>query len=170
MKWTHTGLRFQTSVKASSVHMNFHFGCISKRPDILIDMCRPFISGSVYMIFHHPKWNFISVKITDMKSIPTMSFKRTCALSATSNESALIHFVSGKLCSHENLMPVWNFISVKMTNLKSIRFDFHFASIHVNVSKELTEHRSEIFNRNEISYRFEFISPLSERTLIIGEF
>ena len=109
MKWTHTGLRFQTSVKASSVHMNFHFGCISKRPDILIDMCRPFISGSVYMIFHHPKWNFISVKITDMKSIPTMSFKRTCALSATSNESALIHFVSGELCSHENLTPVWNF-------------------------------------------------------------
>ena len=30
----------------------------------------------------------------------------------------------------------------------------------MNASKELTEHRSEIFNRNEISYRFEFISPL----------
>ena len=27
-------------------------------------------------------------------------------------------------------------------------------------SKELTEHWSEIFNRSEISYRFEFISPL----------
>ena len=47
-------------------------------------------------------------------------FKRTCALIARSNESALIHFVSGKLCSHENLMPVLNFISVKMTDLKSI--------------------------------------------------
>ena len=35
-----------------------------------------------------------------------LNFKRTCALNATSNESVLIHFVSGKLCSHENLMPV----------------------------------------------------------------
>ena len=33
-------------------------------------------------------------------------FKRTCALNETSNESALIHFVSGKLSSHENLMAV----------------------------------------------------------------
>ena len=40
------------------------------------------------------------------------------------------------------------------------RFEVHFASIHVNTSKELTEYRSEIFNRNEISCRFEFISPL----------
>ena len=119
-KWTHTGLRFQIDVKTSSVHMKFHFGCISKRPDILMDMCRHFISGSVYMIFYHPKWNFISVKMTDMKSIPALSFKRTCALNVTSNESALIYFVSGKLCSHENLMPVLNFISVKMTDMKSI--------------------------------------------------
>ena len=138
-KWTHTGLRFQTGVKTSSVHMKFHFGCISKRPYILMDMRRHFISGSVYMIFYHPKWNFISVKMTDMKSIPAMSFKHTCALNVIFNESALIHFVSGKFCSHENLMPV---------------------NIHVNTSKELTEYRSEIFNRNEISYRSEFISPL----------
>ena len=116
-----TGLRFQTGVKTSSVQMKFHFSCISKRPDILMDLCRHFISGSVG-IFYHPKWNFISVKMTDMKSIPALSFKRTCALNATSNESALIHFVSGKLCSHENLMPVWNFISVKMTDMKSIPF------------------------------------------------
>ena len=81
--------------------------------------CRPFISGGAY-IFYHPKWNFISVKMTDMKSIPALSFKRTCALNVTSNESALIYFVSGKLCSHENLMPVLNFISVKMTDMKSI--------------------------------------------------
>ena len=47
--------------------------------------------------------NFISVKMTNMKPIPALSFKRTCALIATSNESALIRFVSGKLCSHENL-------------------------------------------------------------------
>ena len=140
--------------------MQFHFGCISKRPNSLIDMCRHSISGSVYMIFYHPRWNFISVKMTDMKFIPALSFKRTRALNATSNESALIHFVSGKLCSHENLMPVWNFISVKLTIWNPYRFEFHFASIHVNTSKELTEHQSEIFNWNEISYRFEFISFL----------
>ena len=108
----YTSLRFQTSMKTSSVNMKFHFGCISKRPDILMDMCMHFISGSVYMIFYHPKWNFISVKMTDMKLIPTLSFKRTCGLYATSNEFMLIHFVSGKLNSHGNLMPVWNFISV----------------------------------------------------------
>ena len=28
----------------------------------------------------------------------------------------------------------------------------HFASNDMNTSKELTEHRREIFNRNEISY------------------
>ena len=128
-KWTHTGLRFQTGVKTSSVHMKFHFGCISKRPDILMDICRHFISGSVYMIFYHMKRSFISVKMTDMKSIPALSFKRTCALNATSNGSALIHFVSGKLCSHENFMPVWNFISVKMTYMKSIPF---WVSFHLN--------------------------------------
>ena len=121
-KWTHTDLRFQAGMETSSVHMKFHFGSISKRPDILMDMCRHFFSGGAYIIFHHPKWNFILVKMTDMKSIPSLSFNHTCALIATSNESALIHFVSGKLCSHENLMPVWNFISVKMTDMKSIPF------------------------------------------------
>ena len=115
-----TGLSFQTGVKTSSVHMNFHFGCISKRP-ILMEMCRHIISGSVYMMFYHPKWNFISLKMTDMKSIPALSFKCTCALNATSNES-----VSGKLCSQENLMPVWNSISVKMTDMKFIPFWISF--------------------------------------------
>ena len=89
---THTDLRYQTSVKTSSVHVTFHFGYISKRPDILIDMGMHFILGSVYMIFYHPKLNFIYVKMTDMKSIPARSFKRICALSAISNESALISF------------------------------------------------------------------------------
>ena len=136
-------------------------------------ICRHFISVSVYIIFYHPKWNFISVKMTNMKSIPAMSFKLTCALNATSNETALIHFVSGKFCSHENLMPVWNFISVKMTDMKFIPF---WVSFCLNSCKELTEHRSEIFNRNEVSYRFKFISPLMnscERTLsggYIGKF
>ena len=113
---------FQTGVKTSSVHMPLHFGCISKRPNSVMDMCSHFILGSVSMIFYHPKWNFISVKMTHMKAIPALTFKRTCTLNATSNESALIHFFLGKLCSHENLMPVWNFISVKMTDMKSIPF------------------------------------------------
>ena len=113
---------FQTGVKTSSVHMPLHFGCISKRPNSVMDMCSHFILGSVSMIFYHPKWNFISLKMTHMKAIPALTFKRTCTLNATSNESALIHFFLGKLCSHENLMPVWNFISVKMTDMKSIPF------------------------------------------------
>ena len=117
-------------------------------------------SWSVYMIFYHPKRNFISVKMTDMKSIPALTFKRTCALIATSNESALIHFALGKLCSHENLMPVWNSFWSKWPIWSPYRFEFHFASAHVKTSKELTEHWSENFNRNEIPYRFEFILPL----------
>ena len=58
--------------------------------------------------------------MTDMKSIPAMSFKRTCALNAISSESALIHFVLGKFCLHENLMPVWNLVA--MTDMKSTPF------------------------------------------------
>ena len=90
-KWTHIGLRFQTGVKTSSVQMKFHFSCISKRPDILMDLCRHFISGSVG-IFYHPKWNFISVKMTEMKSISALSFKRTCALNATKTLRLFISF------------------------------------------------------------------------------
>ena len=52
--------------------------------------------------------------------------------------------------SFQSKWPIW----------KPYRFALHFASIHVNTSRELTEHQSEIFNRNEISYGFEFISPL----------
>ena len=140
--------------------MKFHFGFISKRPDILMDMCKYFISGSVYMIFYHPKWNFIFVKMNDMKFIPALSFKHTCALNATFNESALTHFISGKLCSHENLMKVEVSFRSKWPIWNPYHFEFHFTLIHVNTSKELTEHRSKIFNRNKISYRFEFISSL----------
>ena len=64
--------------------------------------------------------------MTDMKCIPSLSFKRSCTLNATSNESALIHFVSGKLCSHENLMPVWNLIPLMWTYSKSMCFHFFF--------------------------------------------
>ena len=112
--------------KTGSVHMQFHLGCISKQPDSLMGICRHFISGGVYMIFYHPKWNFFSVKMTDMKSIPASIFKRKCTLNATSRKSALIYFVLGKLCSHENITPVWYFISVKMTGMKSIPFWISF--------------------------------------------
>ena len=78
-------------LKTSSVQMKFHFSCISKRPDILMDLCRHFISGSVG-IFYHPKWNFVSVKMTEMKSISALSFKRTCALNATKSLRLFISF------------------------------------------------------------------------------
>ena len=80
---THTSLRFRTGVKTSSVHMNLNFGCISKRPNILMEMYRHFISSNVYMTFYHPKWTFIFVKMTDIKSMPALSFKRTYTLNAT---------------------------------------------------------------------------------------
>ena len=57
-KWTQTGLRFQSAMKTSSVHVTCHFCCISKRPDILMDMCRHFISVSVYMIISSPEMKF----------------------------------------------------------------------------------------------------------------
>ena len=124
--------------------MKFRFGWISKRPDILMDMCRHFISGSVHIIFYHPKWNFISVKMTDMKSIPALSFKCTCALNATSKSLRLfisfrVNYVYMKIsCRFEisfwSKWPIWN----------AYRFEVHFASIHVNTSKELTEHQREI--------------------------
>ena len=114
---------------------------------------------TVHVIFYPPKWNFVSAKITDMKSIPAMSFKRICALNAISNDSALIHFVSGKFCSYKIScrfeISFWSRWPIYLYH-----FEFHFTSIHVNTSKELAKYRSEIFNRNEISYQFEFISPL----------
>ena len=52
--------------------------------------------------------------------------------------------------SFRSKWPIWN----------PYRLEFHFPSIHVNTNKGLTEHRSEIFNWYEISYRIEFISLL----------
>ena len=58
-KRTHTFGRFENGVKTSSVHMTFHFGCISKRLNILMDMCSHFISGivSVKFLSKWPIWN-----------------------------------------------------------------------------------------------------------------
>ena len=67
---------------------SFHFGCISKRFDILINMRRHFNSGSVYMKLYHPKYN------NEMK--PAMSFKCTFSLNPILNESGLIHFASSR--------------------------------------------------------------------------
>ena len=139
----------------------FHFDCISKRPDILMDMCRHFISGSVYMILYHLKWNFISVEVTDRKSIyphwvsKAHAHKTQHPMSLRLFISFRVNYVHMKiLCRFEisfrSIWPIWN----------PYRFEFHFASIHVNTSKELTEPRNAIFNRDEISYCFEFISPL----------
>ena len=67
------------------------------------------------------KTSFLS-KLVIWNPCPHWVLNALNALNATFNQSALIHFVSGKLCSHENLMLVWNFISVKMTDMKSILF------------------------------------------------
>ena len=89
-----------------------------------------------------------------------IEFQTHMRINRNSNESVLIHFVLGKSCSHENLISVWNFFSIKRPIWNPYCFEFHFTSIHLSTSKELTENRSEIFNWNEISYRFEFISFL----------
>ena len=153
-KWTHTGLIFETGVKTCSVHMTFHcFGSYQNDP-IFWWAC---VRISFRVVF---KWYFSLCQNEYDEITLGRIFKRTCALSTISNESALIHFVLGNFFSDENLMPAWNFISVKMTNMKSIPDSFHFPSFLVNTSKEQTEHWSKIFHRNEISSRFEFISPL----------
>ena len=98
--------------KFCSHEVLFHFGYISKQLNVLMDMCRHFISDSLYMIFYHKKLNFISVKMTDMKSIPALSFKRTCALNATSTTT--LRFISFRL----------NYVHIKI----SCRFELSFRS------------------------------------------
>ena len=56
---------------------------------------------------------------------PAMSFKRTCALNAISNESALTHFTLGKYWSHENLTSLW--VNIGHTKI-SCRFGISFRS------------------------------------------
>ena len=92
--------------------------------------CRPFISGGAY-IFYHPKWNFISVKMTDMKSIPALSFKCTCALNATSKSLRL--FISFRV----------NYVHMKI----SCRFEISFWS------------KWTIWNPYKIHTALSFISP-----------
>ena len=50
------------------------------------------------------------------------------------------YFITRNEISFLSKWSIWN----------PYRFEFHFVLIHVNTSKELTEHRTEIFNQNEI--------------------
>ena len=60
-------------------------------------------------------WYFITRnEISFLSKWPIWNRYPHWVLNAPSNESALIHFVSGKLRSQENLKPVWNFVSVKI--------------------------------------------------------
>ena len=158
VKWTHTGLRFQTGVITSSVHMTFHFGWVSKRPDILMNICRYFISGSVYMIILSPKMKFYFC-LNDQYEIHIRNEFQT---HMRIKRNILRLFISFRVNSVHMKISCRFEISfrLKWLILNPYRFEFHFASIPVNTKKELTEHWSEIFNRNEISYRFEFISSL----------
>ena len=119
-KWNNTGLRFQTGMKASSVHMKFHFSCISKQPNILMDMCRHFILGGVYIIFYYPKWNFISVKMTNIKSI-TAEFQTQMHIKHNIQWVCGYSFLSFQV----NLMPVSNFI-LMMISLMWNPYHFEF--------------------------------------------
>ena len=79
--------------------------------------------------------------MTAMKKHP---HNHTCALNAISRESVLIHYVRV------------NFVYIKShASLSFISPYFKWTT-----SKEQPEPGSEIFNRNEISYRLELISPL----------
>ena len=57
-KWTHIGLKFPTGVKTSSVHMKFHFGCISKWPDLLMGMCKELHYGWCLLNILSPEVKF----------------------------------------------------------------------------------------------------------------
>ena len=82
--------------------------------------------------------NFISAKMTDMKSIPALTFKRTCTENATSNNLHLfisfrVNYIHMKIsCRFEisfwSKWPIWN----------PYHFEFHLNSCG---------HRSEIFNQ-----------------------
>ena len=60
------------------------------------------------------------------------------------------YYITRNWISFLSKWPIWN----------PYRFEFHFVLIHVNTSKELTEHWTEIFNQSEIWYRFDFIFSL----------
>ena len=90
--------------------MKSHLDCILKRPDIFMDTSRHFILGSfTWCSALSPEIKLYFCQNDRNQITPAMTFKRTCTLKAKS-----------KVCSHESLMPVWNFISAKITDMKSI--------------------------------------------------
>ena len=89
-------------------------------------------------------WSFISAAFQN-----DPIFRWTC-VGITFRVVFTWYFITRNEISFLSKWPIWN----------PYRFEFHFASIHVNTSKDLTEHQSEIFTRNEILYQFEFISLL----------
>ena len=127
--------------------MMFHFCCIWKGPIILMEMFRQFISGRAYIIFYQRKWIFFCQNDHN-ETTPVMSFKRTCVWNGIFDESALIHFASGVFfhikISYRFEISFWPKLSI----WNPYWFEFHFGSIHMITSQELTEHRSETFEPN----------------------
>ena len=79
------------------------------------------------------------------KIAPTMTFKRTCSLSAIFSESALISFALGKFCSHENLRFKISFRSKFHTGLGFISSQFMWKQVKSWLKTEvrfLTETKS----------------------------
>ena len=100
------------------VHIRFQFGYISKQLDILMDMRRDFISGSVYMIFYQPtemKFHFSKI---DWYEIHTrsdfqmhMHIKRN--IQGVRAYSLRVNFVNMEIsCKYEisfrSKWPIWN--------------------------------------------------------------
>ena len=55
------------------IHMTFYFGCISKRPNILMDIRRYFISGSVYQNDRNEFQTYMYIK-HNIQRVCTYSF------------------------------------------------------------------------------------------------
>ena len=67
---------------------------------------RNFFSGSVYMIFYHQKWNFISVKMTKMNQQP-QSCKQLQEIDQTSIN--IFHFARNEIsCKHPLMLSIFN--------------------------------------------------------------
>ena len=118
-----------------------------------------FTLGSIYMIFYHPKCNSFLSKWLIWNPYPQrVSNAHTNQMKYPTTLQLYISFwvnsVHMKIScwfeiSFRSKWPIWN----------PYHFEFHFTSIYVNTNKEPAKHRSEIFNQNENSSQFEFISP-----------
>ena len=110
-------LRFYTGVKTSSVHMKFHFGCIWKRPDILMDISfrvvfTYFIARNEIHFCQNDRYEIHTRNDVQTHMRIKRNIQRLCADS----------FCFGQILFTQNLMPVRNFILVKMIDMKSMLF------------------------------------------------